>query len=177
MTEEWRAVPGHEGVYEVSSFGRVKSLDRILVKDHAARGYPRPVKGKLLKPKATVGGYLFVSLSSADGVKGNRYVSHLVAEAYIGPRPCGMQVAHNDGVRGNNCEDNLRYATRSENEGDKEIHGTRPRGEAAWNAKLSDADIAKIRELGGSLPQSAIGKMFGIKQPAVSDYLNRRRRA
>lgn len=175
MIEEWRPILGFEDFYEVSSFGRIRSLDRILTKPTAVRGYPRRVKGRLLKPGSTHG-YLFVSLSPAAGKKAPRYVSHLVAEAFIGPRPApGMHVAHNDGNSANNRPDNLRYASAIENEKDKGAHGTRPLGEDAWNAKLSNADVVEIRRLGTSIFQAEIAKRFGISQTTVSEILHRKK--
>ena len=53
-----------------------------------------------------------------------RYVHSLVAESFIGPRPEGMEVCHNDGDPTNNHLDNLRYGTSSGNELDKVRHGT-----------------------------------------------------
>ena len=49
MQEEWRDVAGYEGLYQVSNFGRVKSLDRI-VKVKLKYSDTIIMKGKILKP-------------------------------------------------------------------------------------------------------------------------------
>jgi hypothetical protein len=112
-TEEWRAVPGFEGEYEVSSFGRVRSLDRI-VSQASRKGlvYQKAIRGRMLRPgKTGPFGHVSVSLRRLN----SKLVHALVAAAFIGPRPAGFDVAHLDGDGANNLADNLRYVSRSEN--------------------------------------------------------------
>lgn len=127
--EEWRATP-YEG-YFVSSFGRVRGR-----------------KGRVLKPtlKDTgSGSYLVV----ACGRNNQQTVHTLVCLAWHGPRPAGMEVAHNDGHHLNNMPDNLRWATRAENMKDKvdfgNASGGSMPGEMHPNAKLTWAQAAEIR--------------------------------
>lgn len=118
MTEEWKAIAGYEGAYEVSSLGQVRSLDRV-----NGRGFN--IFGKVLEPNPDRRGYLGVSLYSGIKASRRRRVIHqLVAEAFIGARPEGLDVCHNDGDKTNNRADNLRYDTRSENILDAVRHGT-----------------------------------------------------
>ena len=116
----WLPIPGHEGSYEVSSDGRVRSLDRIVGAPH---GFTRSIKGREMWQATHGKGYKFVHLSPE---KRTDYVHRLVALAFLGPLPEGMVVCHNDGDPTNNRADNLRYATQSENEKDKIRHGTSP---------------------------------------------------
>lgn len=120
MNETWKAIPGYEGLYEVSDAGSVRSLPRIILR----RGRPTQLAGKVLRPSLTKG-YRMAYLSR-DGEVNGFSVHALVALAFIGPRPDGMQVAHWDNDRENNRLSNLRYATQSENEKDKARHGTCP---------------------------------------------------
>ena len=60
----------------------------------------------------------------------------------------------------------LRWATRVENEADKDERGSRPRGEKHKNTHLSDDDIRAIRA--DPRPQRAIAKTYGISQTPVS---------
>ena len=117
--EQWKPVHGYEGIYEVSSHGRVRSLDRTVTR---SGGQVRR-KGKVLRATLNPGGYPVVSLYRQGRPK-NRYVHALVAEAFFGTRPKGMEVCHNDGDPTNNHLDNLRYGTSSDNELDKVRHGT-----------------------------------------------------
>ena len=120
--EHWLPIPGYEGLYEVSDQGRVKSLDRMRPFQD---GY-RPIRGRVLKPwQPKAGsrlGYWSVLLSR-DGAVKHRAIHSLVAEAFIGPRPEGMHVCHDDGDLHNNRVENLRYDTPSENSRDVVRHG------------------------------------------------------
>ena len=119
-TEQWKPVVGHEGFYEVSDRGRVRSLTRTITTSH---GQNRTYKGNIKEPSVRDGGRRVVSLQ-VDGQARTRIVSHLVAEAFLGKRPQGLSVCHNNGNPGDNRVSNLRYDTHSENMHDKKLHGT-----------------------------------------------------
>ena len=95
--EEWRPVKGYEGLYEVSNFGRVKSLN-----------YNHTGKEKILKPFKRKDGYLQVILCRNG--KGKMFSVHrLVASAFL-PNPNNLpQVNHKDEVKTNNCVSNLEF--------------------------------------------------------------------
>jgi len=119
--ERWKPVNGYEGIYEVSSHGRVRSVDRTVTRSD---GRVHRHKGKVLSAGLSKrGGYPLVSLYT-QGKNQSHYVHSLVAETFIGPRPDGTEVCHNDGNPTNNHVDNLRYGTSSDNELDKVRHGT-----------------------------------------------------
>lgn len=109
--EEWTPVPGHEGNYEVSSEGRVRSLDRTV--PHSRHGTIN-IKGKILAPRTDTYGYQIVNLWR-DGVMKARKVHQLVLEGFVGPRPEGIEVMHADDDPTNNRLENLSYGTRKEN--------------------------------------------------------------
>lgn len=118
MNENWKPVPGYEGVYEVSDLGRVRSLDRLDAAGRPRRGQPR-------SSTADGGGYLQVSLWR-DGSERRVSVHRLVLVAFVGPAPKGMEACHNDGDSTNNTLANLRWDTRSANSLDRVRHGTHP---------------------------------------------------
>lgn len=104
--EKWLPVVGWEKYYEVSNYGRVRSLDRTIYKGSRA-GYVVK-KGQYLKTYEKKNGYLFLILT-ADGKKQNAYVHRLVAEAFIqNPNnlPC---INHKDEVKVNNVWTNLEW--------------------------------------------------------------------
>lgn len=110
------------------------------------------------------GKYRGYTISDASGRPRRVYLHQLVAEVFHGPRPAGMEAAHNDGKRGNNDALNLRWATRGDNHQDKIRHGTQPRGERMATAKLTDKVVIEMRaerERTG-VSYKAIAKMFGV---------------
>lgn len=117
--EEWRPVVGYEGIYEVSSLGRVKSLARTFAHPHG----PKRIKARILKLILVKRGYYRVSLCG-KGERQPSLVHQLVAEAFHGPKPTpAHEVCHNDGRPGNNAASNLRWDTHSENIRDTVRHG------------------------------------------------------
>lgn len=94
--EIWKPVLGFEGRYEVSNLGNVKSL----------------ITNKLLKPKTTSRGYMFVNLGKELKTK---LVHRLVWEAFNGPIPEGLQINHLDENKHNNSLTNLSLVTQREN--------------------------------------------------------------
>lgn len=121
MNEElWLPVWGYEGLYEVSSLGRVRSIDREV--EHPTVGIVHR-KGKVLAQNPlNKDGYLGVGLSRG-GTKKKRAVHLLVLESFVGPRPKGKQACHNDGNNTNNRAENLRWDTPKENVADIKRHG------------------------------------------------------
>lgn len=101
MIEEWRKIVGYEGLYEVSSLGRVRSLDRYLKNGHCSY---RLHKGKVLSPAKNTNGYFSVCL------QGKRFMIHrLVAQAFIPNIDNLPQVNHKDEDKANNSVDNLEW--------------------------------------------------------------------
>ena len=160
--EKWLPVVGAEGRYEVSDAGRVRSLDsRVRLVAHGTET-TRLARGQLLRPGRT-GPFGHVSVAIGRG--NSRLVHHLVAEAFIGPRPPGLDVAHADGDGGNNRLSNLRYATRSENNRDLARRG---------DARLTPADVARIRREAPALPfggKKRLALALGVSPCVVSSVL------
>jgi hypothetical protein len=98
MKEEiWKDVPGYEGLYQVSSHGRI--MNKV---------------GYIMTPRISNSGYQRISLW-INGIYHPFSVHRLVAKVYV-PNPlCKEQVNHIDGNKLNNCADNLEWVTQSEN--------------------------------------------------------------
>lgn len=116
MGENWLPVVGHEGRYEVSDLGRVKSLSRL-----DASGRRRTER--LLAQRRQPSGHLTVALY-ANRARQDVQVHWLVLEAFIGPRPEGLDGCHWDDDPANNRLDNLRWDTRAANVRDSVRNGT-----------------------------------------------------
>lgn len=88
--EEWRDIEGYEGLYQVSNYGNVKSLN-----------YRRTGKEKMLSPNANNCGYLYVNLWKEGKMK-YKQIHQLVAKAFI-QNPLNLpQVNHKDENKTNN---------------------------------------------------------------------------
>lgn len=109
--EIWRPIPGYETNYLISSLGRVWSTPR----PRTAGGFRKPSLDKYGYPKLSLCGF---------GRERTFKVHVLVALAFFGPRPSGMQIRHLDGDVANPSASNLAYGTPSENGLDSVRHGT-----------------------------------------------------
>jgi len=168
MNETWKPVVGYEGLYEVSDLGRVKSLEKFVVRSNGAH-YTR--KERIRKPYPDKDGYPKLCLSHR-GKSTMRSVHSLVMEAFVGKCPDGMEICHNDSNPSNPSLSNLRYDTRSGNQADRVLNGTRHIGETHPCSKLSTDDVIVIKIMGlMGFFQKTIAKQFNINQVNVSAIL------
>lgn len=111
--EIWREIPGWESFYEVSTLGRVRSMDRVT---NHGKGGSRKRKGVILKQSLDKKSYLKVGLRK-NGHNETQKVHKLVLETFRGPLTEGMQSLHGPAGKHNNCLWNLSYGTQEENWG------------------------------------------------------------
>jgi len=104
--EIWKSVVGYERIYEISDFGRLRSLDRL-----SSDG--RKLKGRLLNPHQNKLGYRRAPLGGRG--KNRQQIHRLVVSAFIGKIPEGMVIDHLDGDPSNNHVSNLEIVTYHEN--------------------------------------------------------------
>ena len=173
MHEKWKTIDNYE-LYDVSNLGRIRSWN-----NNSGNGTGRRIAPRVLRLGVCPGGYPQVSLC-VSGTTKKLSVHRLVLEAFVGPCPAGMECCHNDGSRANNHLGNLRWDTRSANRQDAITHGTwvapkaDNRGEANGQAKLTKADVIRIRAIyaTGKITQRELGKQFGVGQSQVSCIVN-----
>jgi len=158
-TVRWRPIP--DSNYYVSETGLVQHVNS-----------ERPLKAARLP-----NGYLSVAFWQCRKLR--RYTVHsLVANAFLGDRPPGMEVRHMDGSRTNNAIWNLAYGTKVENAADRERHGRTCRGQGNGNAKASDNEAEFIRLIYAAkgANQYQLAALFGISQAQVNNIvLNKQR--
>ena len=112
MIEEFRVVPGYEGLYEVSNLGKVRR------------------NGKILKPSKNNWGYLRVNLYK-NGIMKSAYIHRLVAQTFL-PNPQNLpMINHKDEDKTNNSIDNLEWCTAGYNNS----YGTRIKRVVEKNSK------------------------------------------
>lgn len=170
IKEEWRAVVGYEGLYEVSSHGHIRRVGGWIRKGTVIlSGIGRRLRGYLNHD-----GYLRVCLSDSMGRNVNRFVHILVVEAFVGPVPDGMEVNHKDGDKSNARTGNLEIVTPKGNGEHASMTGLRPVGSAVAGAKLNDAMVIKVRgwHRDGESMNGIAGRL-GLSPGTVRDCVKR----
>lgn len=131
--EIWKVIPDTNGMYEASTLGYIRSVDRVV--EHRTSGF-LTLKGKLLKMNVGNNDYYYVTIcQNAKRVKHNVHV--LIAKTFIGPRPYGYHIDHDDRNRKNNKLSNLSYKTVLDNCSFK--------GSKSALALLTEAQVVEIK--------------------------------
>lgn len=113
--EQWRPVVGYDGIYEISDYGRVKSLERIVIN---SRNQHRTLKAKMMKvaPHKGQSGYIVVGMSKGDGTPRRLITIHRIVAIAFHPNPNNHKVVcHIDDNPQNPHARNLRWGTYTEN--------------------------------------------------------------
>lgn len=157
--ERWLPVFGWVGLYEVSDWGRVRSLDRMSRNGQLYRG-------RVLQPTPDRDGYLQVFLKR-QGRRETKKVHRLVLEAF--DPPARAQVRHGPGgKRDNRWPENICWGTQLENEADKLRDGTRVHGSAIPWAKLNEDIVraCRARRASGEAV-SDLAREYGVERSVM----------
>lgn len=113
IVEEWRDIEGYEGLYKISSLGKIKSLERKIACKNCTE---RIIKEKIIKQSHGIKNktYLRASLSK-NGSKKTYLVHRLVADAFILNPESKLEINHKDCNKLNNNINNLEWCTHKEN--------------------------------------------------------------
>lgn len=154
MSEEWRVIPGYNNRYEASNLGRIRRVSGKAV---------RQGEWRMLKVSPDRLGYIRARIMRNDGTSYNVGLHQLVASAFLGPCPEGLEIDHLDRNKSNNRPGNLEYVTHAENL-------RRAREQGNWSAvsktrKLTIEQVAEIRN--STLTQRTLAVQFGLSQVAV----------
>ena len=174
MKELWLPINGYEGLYSISSLGRVKSFDRVLI----TRGGGTYVKkGRILKGAFTTKGYMFVTLAVNKRNKIHS-IHRMVAAAFIENPQKLPQVNHKDGVKTNNKADNLEWCDNNYNQRHAIENGlnNQAKGENCGTSKFTEKTVLDIRAMYATnkYSKSEIGRIFGISKSNTIHIINRK---
>lgn len=161
IEELWKTVLGYEGIYSVSSLGRLR---RETTNTNVKAGtITKGCQGKH---------YSKISIRK-NGIRKQENIHEVIAEAFLGKRPKGMYVNHIDGNKKNNCANNLEYVTPKENIRQSVVAGTHPRGSRIAQSKLTEQDIITIKwYLSYGKTCTWIAKKYGVTRPTIGYIKN-----
>lgn len=166
--ENWKAVVGYEGLYEVSDLGRVRRLKILVRGGWGANG--RLLKTRLRKPVLDPKGYLRMVLHTLPDAQGVRrqsanFVHRLVALAFIGPFPAGKRdINHKDFNRTNNSVSNLEWVSPAENIEHSARAGRFWAENAPKQSRFTVEQIKAVKELlvAGDKSRAEISEITGV---------------
>lgn len=171
MHEVWKAIAGYEGSYEVSTLGRVRSLDKPDATSGPRKGRIR----KLVPVGADAQQYLSVVLSKNNVVRCSR-VHALVLETFVRARLPGEQARHLNGCSTDNRLSNLAWGTVEQNTADKFAHGSIQQGEKHHNARMTAGDVYRVRDLRAFGHKYVdIARHLGLTETQVAKVVRRER--
>lgn len=168
--EEWRDVVGWEGLYQVSSLGRVKRVAP------GKKTYP----GKILKPQKSTVGYPWVNLTK-NGKHVSLFIHRIVATAFLERGVGKTEVNHKNGDRTDCRLSNLEWVTKSENRiHARDVLGVQfnpnpTHGPKHHRSKLTEHQVTEIRDLyaTGNYTHQQLANMFGISKPQAGKIIRR----
>lgn len=114
MQEVWKEIIGSEGYYEISNYGRIKSVQRTVTRFNGRITHNKTVNERILKPSISGNGYLFVVLMN-NGNKKNVRIHIEVARHFLDGYKDGLVVHHKNHIKTCNFSWNLEYVSKQRN--------------------------------------------------------------
>lgn len=174
ILERWRQVPGYEGIYEISSFGRIKSLSRYVNSGYNSK---RLLSEVIMKPKTDRYGYLVICLYK-EGKRKHPTVHRLVGLSFLTNENNYPHINHIDGNKLNNHFTNLEFCTELYNQRHAVNLGLRKNcvkyGEDCNFSKLKVEQVKYIRESYNkkTMNQKTLANRFNVSISTISMILS-----
>jgi hypothetical protein len=140
MEEIWKDIKGFENLYQVSNYGRVKSLYRELL--HPKNGIAK-YESKILKHSFDKDGYPKLTIT-LNGKHHYVRVHRLVAQTFIENPHNKPYINHIDAVRGNNRVENLEWVTAKENSSWSIKLNRHIKGENMWKHIFTEKEVIDL---------------------------------
>lgn len=171
--EQWKKIEKFNYEYEISSYGRIRSVENVIVRGN---GWKYTRKSKILKPSAS-GGYLRGAV--CVNKKMIPYNIHrLVALAFIPNNENKAEVNHIDGNKLNNHVENLEWCTRQENIEHCILNKLQKpfKGEEIGNSKLFEFQVIEIRNKFKPrvYSRAKLAKEYNVSEATIKDILYKR---
>jgi hypothetical protein len=176
-TERWLPVVGYEGLYEVSDHGRVRTVERFITYPSKSRitTSGRLLPSQIRKQYCRPNDHPTVGLVRPGEKRRTFDVHRLVLEAFVGPRPEGMEACHWNDIKTDNRASNLRWDTRSENTKDRIRNGIHPPSNKTHCDRGHERTPENIKVI--SLPGGRIRRRCLRCQEIVNEQHRRKRHA
>lgn len=163
ICEIWKDIQGYEGLYQISNYGRVRTVDRVSFQKHWQGGESKYLhKGKIRTPHMRKNGYFSINLVK-DRKQKTFNIHRLVALHFI-PRVEGKEyVNHIDADKTNNHVSNLEWCTQKENIQYAYDNGTKtPPHERKISQFDMDGNLLKVWK-----SETEIERVLGIYQANI----------
>ncbi len=167
INEEWKSINDFEDRFEVSNFGRIKSIN-----GRNNKGAPIIIKQYIEK-----NGYARVTIRKRNNKQKYKFSVHRLVGEYFIENPNSLPVInHIDNDPLNNNYKNLEWCTQLENLNHaKRQERLNIKGERHYNTSLTELDVLKIRETYslGKISQLELGKKFGVGRCCIKSIVSR----
>lgn len=163
--EIWKDIVGYEGLYQISNFGRIKSVERVVIKKNDRKNY---VKETVLRFGINTSGYYIVSLYKNAKPKTHR-VHRIFATEFLPNYENKPNINHIDGDKLNNNLHNLEWVTQKENiQKAFETGLVNNTGVNNGQCVLNENKVLKIKKLlSAGETQSSIAKKYNVTRSCI----------
>lgn len=168
--EIWKDIVDYEGYYQVSNYGRVKSLDRWVPHSRMGKQF---VKGRILSQ--FVNRYCFVVLTKSN-FKTTKTVHRLVAITFV-PNPNNLPQVNHDNPKGDKTDNRAWTLNWTDHEGNNDHameNNLKPKGIDHGKAKLTEKEVLEIRKIGNSQTLEKTAELYNVQFACIDKILKRK---
>lgn len=172
MNEEWKTIELEGHLYEVSNFGRVRSISRFIYRKDGIKSW---YEGKELNISETNRGYKVINITNTRKHTCTRYKLHrLVAVCFVdGKTRDKKYVNHIDGDKSNNNANNLEWVTDAENKRHAAKNELYCQGSRHPEAKFTEEEIQEIRnQYNNGISQAELRKKYHVSNATMFNIVH-----